>query len=200
MPVRRRLSGDGVPPGRAVAALRSRAAPVVKRISSVSGGSITAGVLGLNWAQAQLRSGAAAARISCRRWSTPIRSLAGETIDAESIILGIALPGPGQRPRRRGLRRASVRRCDPAGPARRAALRDQRDQRPVRRALALHEAVHARLPRRRGATSRQSACRARWPRPRPFRRCCRRWSCGSIRRVHAEFRRRTCSARRSRPT
>ena len=39
---------------------------------------------------------------------------------------------------------------DAAGSARRAALRDQRDQRAVGRALALHEALHARLSGRRG--------------------------------------------------
>ena len=64
----------------------------VKRISSVSGGSITAGVLALEMEEAQLRSrppskGFRAAVV------TPIRSLAGETIDAESIILGLVLPG-----------------------------------------------------------------------------------------------------------
>lgn len=64
----------------------------VSRISSVSGGSITAGVLGLNWTKL---------RFDPVQLSTdfiplvvePIRALAGETIDAEAILLGIALPG-----------------------------------------------------------------------------------------------------------
>jgi NTE family protein len=64
----------------------------VKRISSVSGGSITAGMLGLKWARLSFDP----ARVRddfLPEVVTPIRSLASETIDAESIILGIALPG-----------------------------------------------------------------------------------------------------------
>jgi NTE family protein len=62
----------------------------VNRISSVSGGSITAGVLGLHWKSLSVVPNSADfARIV----AGPIRSLAGETIDAESIILGMALPG-----------------------------------------------------------------------------------------------------------
>jgi NTE family protein len=62
------------------------------RISSVSGGSITSGLLGLKWSQlsfdpAQLRSDFVPLIVQ------PIRALAGETIDAEAIILGVALPG-----------------------------------------------------------------------------------------------------------
>ena len=62
------------------------------RISSVSGGSITAGVLGLRWSELSFDP----ARIASDfvgRVVQPIRSLASETIDAEAIILGIALPG-----------------------------------------------------------------------------------------------------------
>ena len=63
----------------------------VKRISSVSGGSIAAAVLGLKWKDLPFGAGR---RISeFRHVVQPIRSLAGETIDAEAIILGIALPG-----------------------------------------------------------------------------------------------------------
>src|SRR5512145_3222333 len=62
-----------------------------KRISSVSGGSIAAAVLGLKWKDLPFGAGR---RISdFRHVVQPIRSLAGETIDAEAIILGIALPG-----------------------------------------------------------------------------------------------------------
>ena len=64
----------------------------IRRISSVSGGSITAGVLGLNWQQLSFDPN--------QLWSdfvpfvvSPIRLLADETIDAGSIIRGIALPG-----------------------------------------------------------------------------------------------------------
>ena len=63
-----------------------------KRISSVSGGSITAGVLGVSWHKlsfepADLRDDFVPQVVA------PVRRLAGETIDAESIILGLALPG-----------------------------------------------------------------------------------------------------------
>jgi NTE family protein len=64
----------------------------IRRISSVSGGSITAGVLGLNWQQLSFDPD--------QLWSdfvpwvvSPIRLLADETIDADSIIWGVALPG-----------------------------------------------------------------------------------------------------------
>ena len=59
------------------------AARRIKRISSVSGGSITAGVLGAEMAQAQLRPGAARRTISCPRSSSRCAALASETIDAE---------------------------------------------------------------------------------------------------------------------
>jgi NTE family protein len=64
----------------------------VKRISSVSGGSITAGVLGLKWNKLSFDP----ARLQqdfVNEVVTPVRALAGETIDAEAIILGLALPG-----------------------------------------------------------------------------------------------------------
>jgi NTE family protein len=64
----------------------------IKRISSVSGGSITAGVLGLNWRQLSFDPD--------KLWSdfvpfvvSPVRLLADETIDADSIIWGAVLPG-----------------------------------------------------------------------------------------------------------
>lgn len=64
----------------------------VKRISSVSGGSITAGILGLKWARLSFE----AARLQTdfvTEIVEPLRALAGETIDAEAIIFGLALPG-----------------------------------------------------------------------------------------------------------
>jgi NTE family protein len=64
----------------------------VKRISSVSGGSITAGVLALKWRKlsfdpARLKTDFVPEVV------TPLRVLAGETIDAGSIIFGGLLPG-----------------------------------------------------------------------------------------------------------
>lgn len=64
----------------------------VKRISSVSGGSITAGVLALQWSRLsfdplRLRSDFEPLVVAA------IRTLAGETIDADAILWGTALPG-----------------------------------------------------------------------------------------------------------
>jgi NTE family protein len=64
----------------------------IRRISSVSGGSITAGVLALKWRQlsfdpVRLRSDFEPMVVS------PIRALADETIDADAIFWGVALPG-----------------------------------------------------------------------------------------------------------
>jgi predicted acylesterase/phospholipase RssA len=64
----------------------------VKRISSVSGGSITAGMLALKWRKlsfnpAQLKTDFVPEVV------TPLRGLAGETIDFDSVVLGVFLPG-----------------------------------------------------------------------------------------------------------
>jgi NTE family protein len=64
----------------------------VNRVSSVSGGSITAAVLGLNWRSLSFAPGTVQSEF-VPRVVRPVRSLAGETIDADAIILGIALPG-----------------------------------------------------------------------------------------------------------
>jgi NTE family protein len=64
----------------------------VKRISSVSGGSISAAMLGLQWNALSFDR----ARIATEfvpRLVNPIRKLASETLDAEAVILGVALPG-----------------------------------------------------------------------------------------------------------
>ena len=61
------------------------------RISSVSGGSITAGVLGLAWSK--LLGGSPDRSVFEKEVATPIRNLAGETIDASAIIGGMLLPG-----------------------------------------------------------------------------------------------------------
>ena len=64
----------------------------VSRISSVSGGSITAGLLALKWTQLSFDP----ARLDAdfvRLVVEPLRALASETIDADAIILGLVLPG-----------------------------------------------------------------------------------------------------------
>jgi len=64
----------------------------IDRISSVSGGSITAGVLGLAWEKIQPAAPYDRSRFE-QNLVAPVRRLAGETIDASAIIGGILLPG-----------------------------------------------------------------------------------------------------------
>ena len=121
--------------------------PQLKRISSVSGGSITAGVLGHALGQARVRRTGrriagrgepgrggrrADPRSGRRRRSTRARSSAA-----------CSCRGHDQRPGRRGLRQhlfgdATLQDLPDA-----AALRHQRDQRAVGRAVALLQALHA---------------------------------------------------------
>ena len=62
----------------------------IKRISSVSGGSITAGQLALAWRSLKFDS---VAGDFVPKLVEPLRAFAGVTIDAESVILGALLPG-----------------------------------------------------------------------------------------------------------
>jgi NTE family protein len=66
--------------------------PKLHRISSVSGGSITAGVLGMNWTTLGFDARGVAQQFGAKVVN-PIRALAGKTIDQGSIIGGIFLPG-----------------------------------------------------------------------------------------------------------
>src|SRR3989442_13961264 len=63
----------------------------VARISSVSGGSITAGMLGLMWKRLEFNAANIATHLE-QLVVDPVRELAGITIDAGSIIAGILLP------------------------------------------------------------------------------------------------------------
>jgi NTE family protein len=63
----------------------------IARISSVSGGSITAGQLGLKWKQLGFQNNIAT-RLK-DEVVNPIRGLASDTIDAESVLGGMFLPG-----------------------------------------------------------------------------------------------------------
>ena len=76
----------------------------LKRISSVSGGSITAGLLGLKWSELSFDPARSPDRFRAegRRAAAP---LAGETIDADAVIFGVLAARQRQRPRRRRLRR-----------------------------------------------------------------------------------------------
>ena len=62
------------------------------RISSVSGGSISAALLGLNWSKIEVGSSPSRSRFETY-FVNPIRRLAVETIDAWGIIGGVLLPG-----------------------------------------------------------------------------------------------------------
>jgi NTE family protein len=66
--------------------------PKLERISSVSGGSITAGVLGANWSALNFGGGGVARHFK-EKVVSPIRALAGKTIDATSVLSGALLPG-----------------------------------------------------------------------------------------------------------
>jgi NTE family protein len=66
--------------------------PRLARISSVSGGSITAGVLGRNWARLGF-DGAGVGQNFPAELVKPIRELANRSIDAKAIAGGIFLPG-----------------------------------------------------------------------------------------------------------
>jgi NTE family protein len=61
------------------------------RVSSVSGGSITAGLLGARW-QALQFSGGVATNLDTEL-VRPIRALAAETIDVRAVLAGILIPG-----------------------------------------------------------------------------------------------------------
>src|SRR5689334_15478660 len=66
--------------------------PRLARISSVSGGSITAGVLGLKWRSLAF-DGRGVSGTFEQEIVQPIRALAGRTIDEGAIFGGILLPG-----------------------------------------------------------------------------------------------------------
>ena len=66
--------------------------PKLDRVSSVSGGSITAGVLGLNWQNLVFDADGFATNLD-DQFVQPLRSVASKTIDLWAVILGILLPG-----------------------------------------------------------------------------------------------------------
>lgn len=66
--------------------------PKLDRVSSVSGGSITAGLLGLHWKDLQFDAGGKATNF-VSAVVEPIRKMASTTIDAGSVISGALLPG-----------------------------------------------------------------------------------------------------------
>ena len=65
--------------------------PTLDRISSVSGGSITAGVLALNWDNLDF-DGAGVAQDFKKQLVDPVRRMAGVGIDVTSVLMGLGLP------------------------------------------------------------------------------------------------------------
>jgi NTE family protein len=66
--------------------------PKLDRVSSVSGGSITAGALGMNWSRLQFDDDGSAGNLD-EQFVRPIRSIASKTIDMGAVFGGILLPG-----------------------------------------------------------------------------------------------------------
>ena len=66
--------------------------PRLDRVSSVSGGSITAGALGHGWSQLDLDERGVAGEFVAAVVD-PVRSLAGRTVDIPVVLLGALLPG-----------------------------------------------------------------------------------------------------------
>jgi NTE family protein len=64
----------------------------LQRVSSVSGGSITAGTLGLHWSELGFDADGVAADLQACLVQ-PIRKLAGKTIDVWAVIGGFLIPG-----------------------------------------------------------------------------------------------------------
>jgi NTE family protein len=66
--------------------------PKLDRVSSVSGGSITAGTLGMNWHQLVFDTDGLATNFD-EQFVQPVRRLASKTIDLGAVIRGLLLPG-----------------------------------------------------------------------------------------------------------
>ena len=66
--------------------------PKLTRVSSVSGGSITAGVLGLNWNKLGFGANGVAAQFVANVVA-PLRKMADTSIDVSSVLTGALLPG-----------------------------------------------------------------------------------------------------------
>lgn len=66
--------------------------PKLERVSSVSGGSITAGALGMNWSRLRFDDEGFAGNLD-EQFVRPIRSIASKTIDLGAVFGGILLPG-----------------------------------------------------------------------------------------------------------
>ena len=128
--------------------------PKLNRISSVSGGSITNGVLAMNWAKLRYDDGVATNLEELL--VQPMRKLAAKTIDKGAVFKGILLPGTISDRVAAAYREHLFGNTGAAGLPDRAALRLQRDEHADGVALALLEAVHGRLQGRDCIRTRRS--------------------------------------------
>src|SRR5262249_30065828 len=67
--------------------------PKLARISSVSGGSITAGALGLKWKQLQFDATTGVSPVFAQEVVDPVRALANVTLDVGDGLKGLFMPG-----------------------------------------------------------------------------------------------------------
>ena len=172
LPLGRRLPRDALSRGRSLAAQRGRlpaqARARVQRLRRLD-----------HCRCARARVAEARLRRERRRPGLPGRSgrAAAQAGGEDDRLSGHrARPDHSRRDDRRAGRRrvpqAPLRPRDTAGSPRQAALRLQRDEHPVGSPLAFREAVHARLPRRRG----EGAAGRSWQRQSRRRRPSRRFS------------------------
>ncbi|GAA4405480.1 hypothetical protein GCM10023168_19200 [Fodinibacter luteus] len=147
--------------------------PRLDRVSSVSGGSITAGVLALNWNALRLDRAGVAQDFE-GQVVDPVRRLAGVGIDVASVVAGLGLPFTSVSDR---VVKAYRRHLFGS-----ATLQDLPD-RPkfVINATNLESGVLMRFSKAYLADYRWVRCRTppcpspwRWPRPLPSPRCCHR--------------------------
>ena len=122
--------------------LNERLLPKLDRVSSVSGGSITAGALGIAWERLDF-DGDGVARGFGREVVEPHPRARRPARSTKVDHRGVLFPARRRRAsRRRTASTCSATRRSRTCPDDEPALRHQRDQRPDRRPVALPEAVH----------------------------------------------------------
>lgn len=98
----------------------------LERISSVSGGSITAGVLALAWDHLYPSAGSPDPDAYTRLVQAPVLKMASTSIDVSSIALGLVEPWASHRRQDQTLSGHALRRPHPGRPAQPADIRHQR--------------------------------------------------------------------------